>query len=87
MIHPTRILILFERKSHCERAERVRQSPPEVPGFSPEIAAVAPLPREDLGRLNSHLAQYKSMHHSIPSVFRISGSSGHAVAEKKDAYE
>jgi len=53
MIHPTYILILFERKSHCERAERVRQSPPQVPGFSHEIAAVAPLPRDDLGRLNS----------------------------------
>ena len=52
MIHPTRILILFE--SHCERAERVRQSPPEVPGFSREIAAVAPLPRDVLGRLNSY---------------------------------
>ena len=50
MIHPTHILILFERKSHCERAER---SAPEVPGFSREIAAVAPLPRDDLGRLNS----------------------------------
>ena len=54
MIHPTHILILFERKSHCERAERVRQSPPEVPGFSREIAAVTPLPRDDLGRLNSY---------------------------------
>ena len=54
MIHPTHLLIVFKRKSHCERAERVRQSPPEVPGFSREIAAVAPLPRDDLGRLLSN---------------------------------
>ena len=50
MIRPTLIWIPFERKSHCERLERVQHSPPEVPGLSLEIAS---FPRDELGRLNS----------------------------------
>ena len=34
----------------------MRQSPPEVPDFSREIAAVALLPRDVLGRLNCYIA-------------------------------
>ena len=46
----------------------MRQSPPQVPGFSREIAAVAPLPRDDLGRLNSYIVVLRGVKRAIGKV-------------------
>jgi len=54
MTNPTLFWISFARKSHCQRAKRGPQSPPQVPVFSREIAAFAPLPRDVLGLLISY---------------------------------